>query len=552
MAKAFKSQGILDAVGQAFDRVRGKLNSKDNSTETYSFNAAKGDRYSLFADALHPGENLRLILKNENGKIIKEIKDSMGSKNPYAMHQFESSGKFQLTVAIQEDEDNKGVIPYNLAIKNYDYVASNNVSTSPDVDATSQVSTDTDSTSTDTSKTSLNVLWEQAKKSGNITLADLNSFLSSTTSDGSTVSASEISTLQSIAKSLDNYVAPSLKDYYEYIFSAATGTNVANQYYTGGKALRSDRISLGNLQEGFTDDKVSLLCKKWFQGKDLPLAFMDGDSANGTPPSSFIYGNADGELFNGSPSYLQLAQGGAGTCYFLSSLNAVAAASNTKGMIEDMFIDNNDGTFGVRFYAPGGTGESAWVTVDRQLPIRNEFEDAMKMTGENRQPAYPEGYYGYYKDIETNLLWAGLAEKALAQVNETDILQRATPENSYAAIEGGLGHGLDFITGQADTLNTFSEFSQYASIDPTDDPLLLLSFSTWSGKPGETNFVKGHAYSVIDYDPTTKIYQVANPWGMDAPNYEAVFPVPAYEMEKLFNGSPEDPDGYIFLASLAE
>ena len=49
---------------------------------------------------------------------------------------------------------------------------------------------------------------------------------------------------------------------------------------------------------------------------------------------------------------------------------------------------------------------------------------------------------------EANLLWAALAEKALAQVNETGLLRRASWENSYAAIEGGWSKGIDFVTGE--------------------------------------------------------------------------------------------------------
>ena len=56
-------------------------------------------------------------------------------------------------------------------------------------------------------------------------------------------------------------------------------------------------------------------------------------------------------------------QGELGDCYFISSLGTIAKAS--PAAIRNMFIDNGDGTWTVRFYA---NGTADYVTVDNMLP----------------------------------------------------------------------------------------------------------------------------------------------------------------------------------------
>ena len=68
-----------------------------------------------------------------------------------------------------------------------------------------------------------------------------------------------------------------------------------------------------------------------------------------------------------------LNQGNLGDCYLLSSLSAVAESNiasidGTQSSVYpgDMFVDNGDGTFGVRWY--DNSGLERWVTVDRFVP----------------------------------------------------------------------------------------------------------------------------------------------------------------------------------------
>jgi hypothetical protein len=392
-------------------------------------------------------------------------------------------------------------------------------------------------------------LWDQlSASSDDINIKDLDDLVGATTSDASNVSQDEINSLSQIQDDLKDYVDSDNLDYYYYIFGAAIGSNPANANYTGGVKSDSDIQELGNLSVGFTAEQVTLLQQKWFRGEDLPLAQVEGDAAAGIAPSTFDYAIASGDLFDGKPSFTQLAQGDAGTCWFLSSLNAVANANSTSSDITDMFIDNEDGTYGVRFYGPQGR-EEAWVTVNRELPITNYFDDSLMMAGsQTSEELYENNYVKPRVNLRSsgygpaNLMWAALAEKALAQVNETDILRRSSDQNSYEAIEGGLSLGIDYLTGQQN-YNSYTSaipFSDFESIDPTEDPILLGSSTKWSGSPdGTTQLVSGHAYSIIDktYDDTTETYsfKVANPWGETAFNYDATFTISGSELESLYN-----------------
>jgi hypothetical protein len=230
--------------------------------------------------------------------------------------------------------------------------------------------------------------------------------------------------LNNIACDLGTFVDdPALADYYSYISSATIGDNPANRYWTGGVQLKKDRIRLGNLEVGSSSDHVALLSRKWFHGEDLTLSRIDGDAANNIGPRVFSYSRAFGPIFDADVNFDQVVQGQSRTCYLLAVLMSVADSDSST--IKEMFADNGDGLYGVGFF--GFDGKSAWVTVNRELPIKN---GGLQLTGSCRD-------FNGFKSPETNRLWAGLAEKAFAQVNETGVLRRDFSENSYQAIDRG-------------------------------------------------------------------------------------------------------------------
>ncbi|MDG1892029.1 MAG: C2 family cysteine protease [Verrucomicrobiota bacterium] len=137
-----------------------------------------------------------------------------------------------------------------------------------------------------------------------------------------------------------------------------------------------------------------------------------------------------------------------GDCYLLSSLSAIAESSiasiggrHPSVYHGDMFVDNEDGTYGVRFY--DNHGAERWVTVDAYVP-------------------------GYRTDALVNAntvsqeTWTMLAEKAYVQLNESDnISQDGTNRygigNHFGIAGGSASLALSHISGQEATHKFISE-----------------------------------------------------------------------------------------------
>ena len=103
-----------------------------------------------------------------------------------------------------------------------------------------------------------------------------------------------------------------------------------------------------------------------------------------------------------------------------SSRRWAASPTRSPAAVENMFLDNGDGTWTVRFY---DNGVADYVTVNRMLP-----------TNSGGYLVYAD--YGSMVNNVTNTLWIPLAEKAYAQWNETGKEGR-DGTNTYSGIEGG-------------------------------------------------------------------------------------------------------------------
>ena len=191
----------------------------------------------------------------------------------------------------------------------------------------------------------------------------------------------------------------------------------------------------GNLAAGNPSEKVRVLVNKWFGGLDHPLAFVQpAKDAINPMPAYYRYQQTDGVLFwaGAGPLDVDIKQGKIGDCYFLAALGALTESN--KQSIRDMFIDNGDGTFTVRFYI---NGAAEYVTVDRQLPVDGGGRLVFDGIGRNASLSVAEA--------SVNPIWSKLAEKAYAQINESGGI-RPDNKNEYNAfrsksggIEGGFG-----------------------------------------------------------------------------------------------------------------
>jgi calpain family cysteine protease len=261
--------------------------------------------------------------------------------------------------------------------------------------------------------------------------------------------------------------------------------NAANAHFQG--------TTLGNLAAGSNAAKLDKLVDKWFLGADRPAASYPGLTVTYTTAAGTLFGSA-------GPQYTDVHQGAVGDCYFVATLGEIALRS--PAAIQNVFIVNGDGTYGVRFYQYGA---SRWVTVDSKLPT------------------YSGGWFLYanmggYAGNSSNVLWVALAEKAYAQLNESGWLRPASwggGQNSYRGIEGGL-----FADAAAQVINHASTY--YDVSGASDDPSLanavttgqLIGFASTSS-PTDSRVVGNHQYIVIGYNSSTKTVTLFNPWGIN-------------------------------------
>ena len=134
---------------------------------------------------------------------------------------------------------------------------------------------------------------------------------------------------------------------------------------------------------------------------------------------TFGYARAEGSLFVDGASSRDVDQGNVGDCYLMAGLGAVALQDPAR--IRNMFTDNGDGTFTVRFFRDG---RAEYVTVDRYLPV--DANGRLVFANDGQLASSP-----------TNELWGALAEKAYAQLAESGWSRGAAKPNAYASISVG-------------------------------------------------------------------------------------------------------------------
>jgi hypothetical protein len=297
--------------------------------------------------------------------------------------------------------------------------------------------------------------------------------------DDSVIDATEYKDLQTIVNNSSYF---HMEDYVRVLSSKVVFGTTANANYQGKP--------LGNLYAGSSSSQMEKLIGKWFLGSDRPS----------TP---YTYQLAEGSLFQDGASYKDVSQGLVGDCYFLAGLaeTAIHSPSTIQGdqTHPGMFIDNGDQTYTVRFY---NNGIADYVTVDKYLPV-DSVNDLIYAN-------QPGSKWGKYYD-KTNELWVALAEKAYAQINESGWIGQDNT-NSYAGISGGWDtDSFRQITG---TNASSSKNFDLNSIVNAYNTGTLLGISSKSEGIIDS-IVPGHVYVVTNYNPSTQLFTLFNPWGVD-------------------------------------
>jgi hypothetical protein len=249
------------------------------------------------------------------------------------------------------------------------------------------------------------------------------------------------------------------------------------------------KSGIGNLFAGSSATQLGNLVSKWFLGSDRP-------TAEGT------YRYASGSLFQSGVSYTDIDQGGSADCYFLAALGSVALKTPSK--IYNMFIDNGDDTFTVRFF---NNGVADYVTVDRYLPT-NSWGGFV----------YANNSSGMAYNNASNELWVALAEKAYAQINESGWIGQDNT-NTYAGIDfGWAGNALKQITGQNAENHGMNDYFLGIRIgDNVGD--MWNAFAAGRSVVVNSNdsgvasgIVANHSYILTGYNYSTGRYMLYNPW----------------------------------------
>ncbi|WP_299731043.1 Calx-beta domain-containing protein [uncultured Endozoicomonas sp.] len=315
-------------------------------------------------------------------------------------------------------------------------------------------------------------------------------------------------------------------DYLETVTYNTIYSNKGNDYWWGGVTDIDDRIDLGNMDAGMTEEKGDYLIGKWFLGTDTPMPVVGGDTANNSASSGvYSYSLATGDFWEANTPLANsqgegdlideddVNQGQAGTCYLLAAMGAIAH-DDTSSYLTDAVTDNGNGTYGIRWYVDG---ETYYTTVDKQV-ITNTSGTKMVLTGNPDKALDGE-------------LWAALFERGYAQLN-SQVKVGDNLEASIQAVEGGMADPLTHITGLDFTYYSasynmgsgtkiFTQNDESFSTYKTEiiNALTVDNSIGWIGAwgdhkvNGKQTVVSGHAQMLLDYNSDDDTFLMQNPWG---------------------------------------
>lgn len=286
------------------------------------------------------------------------------------------------------------------------------------------------------------------------------------------------------------------------VLNALVNGNAFNDTWTGGATTS---VALGNLAAGASATQFQALVGKWFLGADLS-----------SWSSATTYTAQPGPLFGLSGASMNdPAQGGIGDCYFIAAM--VETAEFQPGLIDSMFTDNGNGTYGVRLYDIAGS--THYFTVDNEVPG------------------------GYVAHTPSGAEWVSLLEKAFVEYDS----QMYGAANAYDSISGGLSKGLTAITGKTvsgyycgsvgsqQTWDTSIKAKAVAALANGEEVMYCSFRSDSDAINGKTDLVSSHMFAVTGYDQATGDFILQNPWGVSGGSgWNGVF---EHSMDDLWGGT---------------
>jgi hypothetical protein len=276
--------------------------------------------------------------------------------------------------------------------------------------------------------------------------------------------------------------------------------NLADKVINGDPAnAHFQGTGLGNLATSSTSLQLNRLTSKWFLGADRPELPTAAELWGSNSTETISYQVAAGTLFGSDgPTFDDVDQGRLADCWYMGALEETARMS--PALIQNMFIDNGDNTYTVRFFH---SGEPDYVTVDRFLPVAGSTS---RFVFANNSDAHTD---------TTNTLWAALAEKAYAQLNESDWIGR-DGENAYQSLAWGWPElPMRHLTGQSAyrfAMHPTTAGTMGAAIGADFNAGHMVTFCSRSDGVA-SNIVPNHCYAMLGYDAATNSFTLGNPWG---------------------------------------
>jgi hypothetical protein len=178
---------------------------------------------------------------------------------------------------------------------------------------------------------------------------------------------------------------------------------------------------------------------------------------------------------DGRPHIEEIKQGKTGDCYFLSTIGGLAY--HTPQRVIDMITQNNDGSY--------------TVTFPRHEPIA--------------VPAPTDAEIACYSDAGEDGVWLHVCEKAYA-IYKNRKTRKDDTEALEVVIHGGSGaRMLMFMTGNSCT--------RYPTKTTSIDQLRQELMEALSNHRIVNTGTSGHCLTILQYNPSTDIVTVWNPWG---------------------------------------
>jgi hypothetical protein len=440
-----RNLGTLDGTQTVSDFIGGT-----DMNDYYRFTLANKSEFNLALKGLSADADVQLLASN--GSKLKE--SSLGGSSAEAISTTLNAGEYFVRV-----------FPFGSSNTNYNLSLTATPIITPTTDSlTAQWYVD------NLRDLEIRNLTQSLANDSELNRADAIAILSDA-KDGNSISADELRDLRVIVA---NATAFNMNDAVRVLTNKVVNGNVANQKFQGQ--------TLGNLAADSTDIQMENLIGKWFYGSDRPT----------TLSTSHTYRQFSGSLFQNGINIEDIKQGQVGDCYYLSTLASIA--QEKPSFIQEMFTDNGDGTFTVRFY---NNSVADYVTVDRFLA-----------SDSNSRLVYASA--GASATNTANELWVALAEKAYAQLAESGWSRSVNSTNSYAAIEGGW---MDTVIRQVTSLSTgdstVNSMTKQQLIDlANSDKILTAGFVNGSNY----GIINNHAYTIASYNAETDTFRMRNPW----------------------------------------